>query len=250
MSAMPELNLPMLCRVVVALGVWLAVPALAAPPGGDPATAPAAAPPTTVAPEAPAAVPAAPRSTVPSVTDSAAPAAPATTPDAGAPVAKARPARHASHAHKRAPAAALPAESSTDATVALTTQPGSELETTATRLVAGDLRQSRSAGDPPVMLVGSARLSVKAGPAALFVQVQSADFCGSAGCSTSAYLKNGADWTKVLDSISGPIKVSRRSHQGMYDLLVHGRDRWVWNGTAYADTLPDPAVDLLHSVRK
>ena len=136
---------------------------------------------------------------------------------------------------------------STDATITLTTQPGSALETTATQLVAGDLKQSRSAGDPPVMLVGSANLSVKPGPAALFVQVQSADFCGSAGCSTSAYLKSGDGWTKVLDSISGPIKVSRRSHHGMYDLLVHGKDRWVWNGKAYADTLPSPDVDLLHS---
>ncbi len=135
----------------------------------------------------------------------------------------------------------------TAATIALTTQPGSALETTATQLTASDLKQSRSAGDPPVMLVGSARLSVKPGPAALFVQVQSADFCGSAGCSTSAYLKHGDDWTKVLDSISGPIKVSRRSHAGMYDLLVHGKDRWVWNGKAYTDTLPAPDVDLLHS---
>ncbi len=138
---------------------------------------------------------------------------------------------------------------STDATITLTTQPGSALETTATQLVAADLKQSRSAGDPPVMLVGSARLSVKPGAPALFVQVQSADFCGSAGCSTSAYVKNGAGWTKVLDSISGPIKVSRRSHRGMYDLLVHGKDRWVWTGHAYADTLPAPDVDLLHSAK-
>ena len=97
------------------------------------------------------------------------------------------------------------------------------------------------------MLVGSARLSVRPAAAALFVQVQSASFCGSAGCSTSAYLKHGETWTKVLDSISGPIQVSRRSHHGMYDLLVHGKDRWVWNGVAYADTLPAPEVDLLHS---
>ncbi len=136
---------------------------------------------------------------------------------------------------------------STDATIALTTQPGSALEATATQLVAADLKQSRGAGDPPVMLVGSARLSVRPAPAALFVQVQSASFCGSAGCSTSAYVKHGESWTKVLDSISGPIKVSRRSHKGMFDLLVHGKDRWVWNGTTYADTLPAPDVDLLHS---
>ncbi len=144
-------------------------------------------------------------------------------------------------------AAHKPATKPADATVALTTQPGSELEATATKLVSGDLKQSRSDGDPPVMLVGSARLSTHPGSAALFVQVQSASFCGSAGCSTSVYLQHGANWTKVLDSISGPIKVSKRSHHGMYDLLVHGHDRWIWNGKAYADTLPAPDVDLLHS---
>ena len=144
----------------------------------------------------------------------------------------------------------LGAASPTDATIALTTQPGSALEATAMRLVAGDLKQSPSEGDPPVMLVGSAHLSTKPGPAALFVQVQSASFCGSAGCSTGVYVKRGADWVKVLDSISGPIKQSRRSHRGMYDLLVHGRDRWVWNGVVYADTLPAPEVDLLHSRKR
>ena len=144
-------------------------------------------------------------------------------------------------------AAAAPPKAGTPGTIELTTQPGSALEATAIKLTAADLRQSQKAGDPPVMLVGSARLSVRPAPAALFVQVQSASFCGSAGCSTSAYLKHGATWTKVLDSISGPIQVSRRSHQGMYDLLVHAKDRWVWNGTAYADTLPAPEVDLLHS---
>ncbi len=144
-------------------------------------------------------------------------------------------------------AAAAP---STDQTIALTTQPGSALETTAKQLVAGDLTQSRSTGDPPVMLVGSAHLSTHGGPAALFVQVQSASFCGSAGCSTSVYVKRGASWKKVMDSISGPIKLSRSSHRGMHDLLVHGHDRWVWNGSVYADTLPTPDIDLRHSVKK
>jgi hypothetical protein len=149
-----------------------------------------------------------------------------------------------------AAAGLLAAASPTDATVTLTTQPGSALEATATKLVQGDLKQSSSEGDPPVMLVGSARLSTHAAaPAALFVQVQSASFCGSAGCSTAVYVKQGADWKKVLDSISGPIKVSRLSHGGMHDLLVHGKDRWVWTGTAYADTLPTPNVDLKHSTK-
>ena len=145
----------------------------------------------------------------------------------------------------------LGAAAPADTTVALTTQPGSALETTAMQLVASDLKQSRSQGDPPVMLVGSAHLSTNAkAPAALFVQVQSASFCGSAGCSTSVYVKHGEGWTKVMDSISGPIKLSRRSHHGMHDLLVHGHDRWVWNGATYADTLPTPEVDLRHSVKK
>ncbi len=138
-----------------------------------------------------------------------------------------------------------------DATVTLTTQPGSALETTAKDLVAADLKQARAQGDEPVMLVGSAHLSTSgAAPAALFVQVQSASFCGSAGCSTSVYVKRGQSWAKVMDSISGPIKLSKRSHRGMHDLLVHGHDRWTWTGTAYADTLPTPDVDLRHSVKK
>ncbi len=35
---------------------------------------------------------------------------------------------------------------------------------------------------------------------------------------------------RVLDSVSGPVKVSPTIHGGMHDLLVHGTDRWVWNG--------------------
>jgi hypothetical protein len=135
-------------------------------------------------------------------------------------------------------------------TVTLTTQPGSALEATALKLVGGDLSQSRREGDPPVMLVGSAALATHPAPDALFVQVQSASFCGSAGCSTSVYVKHGERWKKVMDSISGPIKVSPRSHHGMHDLLVHGTDRWVWSGSTYADTLPTPDVDLRHSTKE
>jgi hypothetical protein len=136
------------------------------------------------------------------------------------------------------------------ATVALTTQPGSTLETTAKELVSADLKQAAGSGDTPVLLVGSARLSAHGGAPALFVQVQSASFCGSAGCSTSVYLKRGAGWKKVMDSISGPIKVSGRSHHGMHDLMLHAGDRWVWNGSAYIDTLPTPAIDLRHSSKR
>lgn len=128
--------------------------------------------------------------------------------------------------------------------VALTTQPGSRLEHDAARLVADDLASARKAKEVPVMLVGSARLAEGPASAALFVQVQSASLCGSAGCSTSVFLKRGKGWTRVLDSVSGPIKVAPGVHQGMHDLLVHGTDRWIWNGTGYADTLPAPKIDL------
>ena len=108
-----------------------------------------------------------------------------------------------------------------------------------------DLASARKANERPVMLVGSAHLAVRRrAPPALFVQVQSASLCGSAGCSTAIFMKHGKGWTRVLDSVSGPVKVAPGIHQGMHDLLVHGTDRWVWNGTAYADTLPAPKIDL------
>jgi hypothetical protein len=128
--------------------------------------------------------------------------------------------------------------------VALTTQPGSRLERDASRLMAEDLASAKKAHETPVMLVGSARLGGPHGPAALFVQVQSASLCGSAGCSTSVFVKHGTTWARVLDSVSGPVKVAPAMHAGMHDLLVHSRDRWIWNGTTYADTLPAPRLPL------
>ena len=128
--------------------------------------------------------------------------------------------------------------------VALTTQPGSRLEHDAAALVADDIAAAHKAHEVPVMLVGSARLSTHGGRAALFVQVQSASLCGSAGCSTSVFTEHDRDWTRVLDSVSGPIKVSPATHGGMHDLLVHGTDRWVWNGKTYTDTLPAPGSPL------
>ncbi len=128
--------------------------------------------------------------------------------------------------------------------VALTTQPGSTLERDASRLMAEDINSARQAKEEPVMLVGSAHLAVAGGPAALFVQVQSASLCGSAGCSTSVFVKRGHGWKRVLDSVSGPIKEAPRTHHGMHDLLVHGNDRWIWDGETYVDTLPAPAVHL------
>ena len=138
-------------------------------------------------------------------------------------------------------------------TVVLSQQPGSALEATARQLVASDLRDAATHGDTPVLLVGSAPLASgrgHRGPAALFVQVQSASLCGSAGCSTSIYVGGRHGWKKVLDSISGPIGIDARSHAGMHDLLVHSKDRWVGIGSVYSDTLPAPAVDLRDTTPK
>jgi hypothetical protein len=142
------------------------------------------------------------------------------------------------------PAASAPGE------VALRAQPGTPLDRAARVLVAPDLRDARRGGGAPLVLIGSADLDGPHRPPALFVQLQSADLCGSAGCSTSVYVRDRSGWRKVLDSISGPIRVDRARHRGMHDLIVHGKDRWVWNGHAYADTVPTPPVDLHHSRKR
>ena len=142
-------------------------------------------------------------------------------------------------AHKLFPllllcAAALPSGRE----VALTQKPGSTLEQQATRLMASDIRAARRAHEKPLILVGSAPIGE--GRTGLFVQVQSAVLCGSAGCSTSVFIPAGHGWKRVLDSVSGPIEVGTAIHDGMHDLIVDARDRWVWTGGTYKDTLPVP----------
>jgi hypothetical protein len=156
-----------------------------------------------------------------------------------------QPAFAARHHHPRpAPAAAA-------APVILTQQPGSALDQAARRLNADDLASAAKRHEIPVVLIGSAPLSTRHGETALFVQVQSASLCGSAGCSTSVYLKHGADWIKVLDSVSGPIKVLSTTAGGMHDLTVGDKDRWVWAGDTYHDTLPAaPIGNLKRSVER
>ena len=135
--------------------------------------------------------------------------------------------------------------------VILTQQTGTALDHAARQLNAEDLADAAKRGEQPVVLIGSAPLAARRGAAALFVQVQSASLCGSAGCSTSVYLKHGPDWDKVLDSVSGPIKVLAATHDGMHDLVVGDRDRWVWAGDTYRDTLPaEPIGNLKRDVER
>ena len=127
--------------------------------------------------------------------------------------------------------------------VTLTTQPGSTLEAAARQLEAHDIAQSVAGGQQPLILVGSAQLSTaRAAPAALFVQLQSAALCGSAGCDTSVFLNDHGQWVRVLDSVSGPITVLPSWHNRMHDLVVGTDDRWVWAGHAYHDTVAAPAL--------
>ena len=121
--------------------------------------------------------------------------------------------------------------------VILSQQHGTELDKAARMLAAEDIATSRRHHEEPLVLIGSAPLSTKKGDVALFIELQSAALCGSAGCSTDVYLKQGNNWRKILDSVSGEIAVLPTSHKGLYDLVVDGSDRWIWDGTIYEDTI-------------
>lgn len=141
---------------------------------------------------------------------------------------------HTRHAAQPANAGAAP--------VILTAHPGTKLDEDARKLNEDDLQDAAKHHDQPVVLVGSASLSSGKNDEALFVQLQSARLCGSAGCTTSVYLKHNDTWNTVLDSVNGDISVLPTRHKGMHDLLVSPNDRWIWNGKEYQDTLSAPPM--------
>ena len=137
------------------------------------------------------------------------------------------------------------------AVVRLSQEPGTSQDRAARRLNEHDIRAAQGHGETPLVLVGSARLGSTSGDPALFVQVQSARLCGSAGCSTSVYLRHRRAWRKVLDSVSGPIRVMPQQHGGMHDLMIGKDDRWTWDGSVYQDSLAAPPLtDLRRSVEE
>lgn len=159
-------------------------------------------------------------------------------------------ATHSTHHTRHSSRAASSSASSLQASakpVILTQQPGTELDKRARQLNADDIATSRRHHDEPLVLIGSAPLSTKKGEIALFVQLQSAALCGSAGCSTDVYLHTGDDWIKILDSVSGSISILPTSHRGMYDIVVDGSDRWIWNGKSYDDTISAAPVGNLRN---
>jgi len=127
--------------------------------------------------------------------------------------------------------------------VVMAAQPSSALDKTARTLVAQDLADAGRSGERPLVLVGSARLGTASDRPALFIQLQSPRQCGSAGCSTSAYAWIKGRWVKVLDEASGRITIAPTRHGGMADLTAN-TEHYAWNGRAYANTRPAPAVDL------
>ncbi len=131
--------------------------------------------------------------------------------------------------------------------VTLSRQPGTAQDRAARTLNAEDMQDAMRHGESPLVLVGSAMLSstTRHGDNALFVQLQSARLCGSAGCSTSVYLRHDRKWRKLLDSVSGPIRVMKASRGGMHDLMVGRNDRWIWDGHVYQDSLAAPPLTNL-----
>jgi hypothetical protein len=127
--------------------------------------------------------------------------------------------------------------------VALAAHAGTALDATARQLVADDLAESRRAGERPLVLVGSAPLGTASDRPAVFVQLQSARQCGSAGCSTSAFLWRRGAWKRVLDGVGGKLSMLPSHTRGMADLTT-GTARYVWTGQEYRDSQPSPAIDL------
>jgi hypothetical protein len=143
-----------------------------------------------------------------------------------------------------APPPAVVAGAASSAPVELTAQPGSQVDRLARQLMAKDLARARRSGDNPLVLVGTARLGDAHEGDVLFVQLQSADECGSAGCNTVSFLRKNGKWAKVLDTVTGPVRVSDTRHRGMRDIIVHDTSRMVWDGARYADTAPIPKLGL------
>jgi len=99
-------------------------------------------------------------------------------------------------------------------------------------------------GETPSVLVATAKLGNARDSNVLFVQIQSPRDCGSAGCDTASFRHTNGKWVKILDTVSGTIRVASTRHRGMPDLIVQDTDRRVWDGEKYAATIPMPPTNL------
>lgn len=136
--------------------------------------------------------------------------------------------------------------------ISLTPQPGTALENTARLLNQSDMNFAIHRNEQPLLLIGLLNLSsTKKTKNILFTQIQTASLCGSGGCSTTGYIKRNNQWVKVLDAVTGDIKVEKVTHKGMHDLSVSASDVWRWNGKTYVETQKGPALKgLKQSIEK
>ena len=127
--------------------------------------------------------------------------------------------------------------------VVLTPAPGTAADAVARNALAQDLTQTSRSGEKPLVLVGQVQLGRPTDRAALFVQLQSARECGSAGCSTSVLAWSPQGWRRVLDGVIGTISVATTRHKGWAD-LVAGRETYIWTGQVYRNSRPVPNVRI------
>jgi hypothetical protein len=126
---------------------------------------------------------------------------------------------------------AIPRLNTTDAApIELAARSGSEADKLARQLMAREIERARAAREDPVVLVGMGRLNDA--DELLFVQLQSPGECGSAGCNTVSFRYERDRWIRVMDTVSGSIRIAQSRHRGMPDLTVDG-NRLVWDGAKY-----------------
>ena len=127
--------------------------------------------------------------------------------------------------------------------VVLAPAPGTPADTVARAALAQDLTRAARAHERPLVLVAQVHLGHPSERAALFVQLQSARDCGSAGCSTSVLAWSPQGWRRVLDEVIGTITVAPTRHHGWADLIA-GRETYVWTGQLYRNARPVPNVRI------
>jgi hypothetical protein len=137
------------------------------------------------------------------------------------------------NAEASVPVVAATARSATGAPITLKAHPGTGEDAVARQLMAPELAAARNFGEAPLVLISSAQLGATRDSQALFVQIQSARECGSAGCDTVSFRKINGTWVRILDTVSGAIRVAPTAHRGMQDLIVQETRRLVWDGTRY-----------------
>lgn len=119
--------------------------------------------------------------------------------------------------------------------VVLASRPGTRTDSLARQLMARDIESARKYGVEPLVLVGTARLGNASNDEVLFVQLQSASECGSAGCTTVTFRRSGSGWTRIVDTVSGTMQIAEARHRGMPELIEQDGSHMIWDGSKYRE---------------